>query len=313
MDYSIRPETLTEGFTQTELGTMDDCARKWNLGYNNKLERKDFFDWNLWIGELWHTFQHSWRSTKGKINPKIVEEPVIPKNIARTSDFEQELDYWMNVMPTFQEEYIKFYAGEQKLDYLILEEELSAEFLGFKIRGKLDLVDAKKRFIRDFKTTSSAWFIAPDGWHFKLQFMVYCWLMSKNHPEFTKDVFEFQLCILQKPALKKTDKETWPQHIQRTKADIQKRPEFYFQRKPAIIEPKMIRHFEETVLTPKIMLIIGAQEQEKITGDQYILSNPNTNHCNAYNRKCQFWEICEKGWESGKHFFVERDKKHREL
>lgn len=322
LDLSLQPFTIASGFTQSELSMFDECAFKWNLRYNNLLEKRDQFNWPFFVGTSWHRFQQNWRIALGKYDTSLFTPPEIPKNIPRDSEFEQTLEYWSEVLPTYQKEYAKFYRGEETLVHLIIEKELSAEFLGFKLRGMLDLAYDKsdKRYILDFKSTSSAWLISPNGWHFKLQFMLYCWLMIKNYPGWKGKQFEFKLDIMQKPGLKQTQKENWAQHIQRVQKDIASRPEYYFTRQTQLITPDAIERFELEVLTPKLERLIMARDHKFILKtlkhlllDSPILTNKNTNACNMFGKQCEFFEVCEKGWDAGKFFFEQRKEKHQEL
>lgn len=312
LDLHLQQRTIDEGFTQSELSMLDECALKHNYNYNNLLTKSGKFNWNFWVGTAWHTFQEHWRVSQGKIDLDMIQGNLnIPKDILRDTAFEEQYEYWEGILPTYQMAYAKHFVGEEQLKYSLIEEELSTNFMDFKLRGKLDLVSDKPRFIRDFKTTSSAWLISPNGWHFKLQFMFYCWLMSKNDPVWTAKPFDFQLDIMQKPNLKQTKKENLQQHIQRVCKDIQDQPDKYFIRETKQIFPENITHFERTVLLPKLERI--ALVRENPDAALSIITNPNTNACNAFGHQCDFFEICSQGWDAGKFFFEQRTTKHQEL
>lgn len=304
---------VKDGFTQSELSLKDECALKWNFRYNNLLQRRDVMDWPLFVGGAWHNFQERWRKTKGNLDLTKMTPQDIPANILKDSEFEKWNEYWMQVLPAYQQAYAQIYKEESSMDWLIIEQELSADIHGYKIRGKIDLASVKPKFIRDFKSTAAAWLTSPQGWHFKLQFMTYCWLISKNFKDWENTQFAFQLDMMQKPALKETKADgTWAGHIRRVVADVKARAaEYYLSRQQIIVLPEAIRHFEKTVLGPKIELLHLAIEN----GDAAIsiVTNPNTNACNAYGKQCEFFEICEKGWDVGKHFFTNRPIKHQEL
>ncbi len=317
LDLSLNYNTISDGFTQSELSLLDECALQWNFRYNLRLEKIDTFNWNFWVGGAWHKFQEMWRKTKGNYDPLKVDAPEIPVNIARDSKFEETLDYWMNVLPAYQQTYAKFFKGEEKLEYSIIEEHLhyAAPGFDFELRGKLDLAKFDKKgknsFICDFKSTSSAWLISTEGWHFKLQFMLYCWLVTKCHPEWKKQQFDFKLDMMQRPGLRQTQKENWAQHIARVVKDIPDRPDHYFRRDSFLITPDAIDRFEQTVLIPKcqrIALVIDNPE-ECVS----IITNPNTNSCNKFGNLCDYFNICEKGWKAGRFFFEQRAVKHKEL
>ena len=268
LDLSLNRNTISDGFTQSELSLLDECALKWNYDYNLRLEAVGYFNWNFYVGTTWHNFQENWRKAKGDYDLLKVVAPEIGQGVIRDSKFEQDLDYWTNILPTYQQQYAKFYKGEEKLSYDILEQELryTAPGFDFELRGKLDLAKkGKNPFIRDFKSTSSAWLISTEGWHFKLQFMLYCWLVTKCFPnDWAGKQFDFQLDIMQKPALKQTKQENFAQHILRVQKDIAERPEHYFRRSEFLITPDAIDRFEQTVLIPKcqrIALVIDNPEE----------------------------------------------------
>lgn len=304
---------VKDGFTQSELSMFDECQLKWNYKYNNRLKLVDQFDWAFWVGGAWHNFQETWRLMKGDIDLTKIAPPELPPDLIRDSDFEKWYEYWMQVLPAYQMAYASIYKEEATMDWLIIEEELKAEILGYTIRGKIDLASEELMFIRDFKSTVSAWLISPSGWHFKLQFMTYCWLMSKNYPSWAKQQFKFQLDIMQKPGLKETKADgTWAGHIRRVCTDVKTRAsEYYFSRQQTTILPEQIKRFEQNVLMPKITKIHLAIENPEIA--VAIVTNPNTNACNAYGHQCEFFRCCEQGWDVGKHFFTQRKDKHQEL
>lgn len=302
-----------DGFTQSELSLKDECALKHNFRYNNRLSKRDSFNWDLWVGNAWHAFQQTWRSTFGVCDLTKHFGESIPKNVPKGMAFEADYEYWSEILPVYQEQYAALYTGEEVEPYIAIEKVLKTEYLGFTLTGKIDLASSKYLFIRDFKTTVSAWLISPDGWHFKLQFMWYCWLMRQTFPEFfSKQPFDFQLDIMQKPALKQTKQDgTLQGHIRRVKADIRMRPEHYLTRISKTIHQPAIQHFEDTVLTPKIqqLALIRDNPEETLS----LVTNPNTNVCNLYGNRCEFFEICELGWNAGKFFFEHRKVKHVEL
>lgn len=308
----IHAQTLQDGLTQSELSMHDECAMKWNARYNNLLELSGRFNWPFFTGQAYHNFQQEFHSNSNCDITKFVP-PVIPSDVARDSEFEMQLDYWSQVIPAYQKVYAQLYKEEKNHFWFIVEKELSATLLDFKLRGKIDLASEEKpRFIRDYKYSKSAWLISPDGWSFKLQFMMYCWLMVKNYPDWKKKAFDFQMDIAQKPGLKQTKADgTWAGHIRRVCADIQERPEFYFRRNTATIQPEAIVRFEDTVLVPKLQRF--ALVRDNPVEAESLITNMNTNACNAFGNRCEFWEICEKGWDVAKFFFINRQVKHQEL
>lgn len=313
LNYYLSPTALADGFTQSELSLMDECMMKWNLRYNNLLTREGVFQWSHFVGGAWHKFQELWRLSKGEFDLDEAIFPEIPPETKRDSEFEKWYEYWTHVMPAYQRAYAKMYPEEATHDWMIIEQELQAEHLGFLIRGKIDLASDKPRFIRDFKSTVSAWLTSPNGWHFKLQFMLYCWLMVKNNPDWLKKDFQFQMDLMQKPGLKETKADaSWAGHIRRVCADIEKeRPEYYLTRQSSLVSRESLARFEDNVLTPKIqrLALIAENPEETLC----LLTNPNTNACNSFGNPCEFFEICEKGWDAGKFFFRNRSTKHEEL
>lgn len=308
--------TLNEGITQSELSLKDECSFKWNLNYNNRLTRNDYFNWPLQVGQGWHNFQELWRAEKGGFDIESRNYfPSVADDVMKDTEFDKWQAYWDVILPAYCLAYAKLYKGEEKMDYYIIEQEVEVEFRGFKLRGKIDLAyDGNGgRFIRDFKSTSSAWLISPDGWHYKLQFMFYCWLVWKLNPDFVGEQVQFQLDMMQRPALKQTKADgTWEGHIRRVALDVRDRAaEYYLTRKSALITIEQIKRFEVEVLIPKLdqfQLVIDNPELAVS-----IISNKNTNACNNFGKPCEFAEICKTGWDSGKFFFSNREQKHREL
>lgn len=314
LNLSLQPDTLKDGVTQSELSMQDECSLKWNFRYNNRFNRADYFSWPMFVGAVWHEFQQVWREAKGNCDVTKFTMPTSVKlpTSGRNSEFEEKLDYWQAVLPAYQETYALLYKEEATHKWELIEKELSAEYIGFKIRGKIDLMSLSPKFIRDFKSTSSAWLISPDGWQFKLQFMLYCWLVSKNFPDFTKKTFAFQLDMMQRPGLKQTKVDGTPAgHIRRVIADIKSRPEFYLRRTSYDIQPENIDRFETNVLLPKLQRFALARDnpEEGLS----IITNPNTNACNNFGHPCEFYDICNKGWDVAKFFFLRREVKHEEL
>lgn len=314
LDLSIQKRTIDGGFTQSELGMLDECALKWNYRYNNGLRLTGYFPWALWVGGEWHRFQENWRKTGGEFE-LVVTKPDVPDEVSQDNDWQKWFEYWSSVLPAMSKAYARLWRDEAKHDWFIVEEELSAAFLGYTIRGKIDLVSHKPRFMRDFKSTASTWLISPIGWQFSLQFMTYAWLMKENYPEFVELPFDFQLDMMQKPGLKETKGDgSWKGHIQRVVKDVQdpERKDMYYKRMSAKITIDDINRFEKNVLTPKIQRLDLAITNPEV--GLPIVTNPNTKACHAFGKPCEFFGICEGGFENARfHYENQTTTKHEEL
>lgn len=300
---------LEDGITQSELTVLDDCKMKWNLSYNNLVTRRGGWNWPIEVGSAFHYFAESFYKSilnKSDCDPSVIVMDKPDEDVLQDSDFEQKMEYWTGVLGAMQRAYTKLYQNDLKLiEPEIIEQVIVREYRGYTFTAKIDLTGKSpqtRRLQMDHKTTSSINDIVEDGWDFRLQFNFYPWMLAETQMPDT-----FIINAIRRPALKQTKAELHRAFINRIANDINARPLDYFRRESVPINPAKIKHFQETVLDPKIDFINRAASYPEL------LVNKNTNHCRAYHTTCGFLPICRTSWEAEQFQFKIRDTKHVEL
>jgi hypothetical protein len=314
LSLAINASLIEEGMTQSEMQLMDNCPEAWYLRYNLMLTRKGEFSWATTYGGWMHSFLEEYYATKGKrwsVNPELRERKFI------TGAVLQEYEYWAGLLQIQAEIYASHFKQDFKL-YKIKENETLVDFTwkGVRLKGKIDLYVFAKHlkgyYVWDHKTASRIDKQTVMGWDFRFQFMFYCWLAWKIWPK--RKVKGFIVNAIRKPQIRKGERESTGSFLQRVRSDMLARPEFYFYREPLKLRAGDLQHFEDQILTPKInrikmMLDPKIKDSVKIA----MLRNKNTDHCLAYNRPCQFMQICKNGFDIEQHFYIKREHKHEEL
>lgn len=302
LNFKLNETHLATGVTQSELSAMDDCIMKWNLGYNNLVVRKGRWNWAFVVGSALHDFFEKFYRGEGDANMISIEAP--GEDVLIDSKFEEQRDYWMGVIGAMQRAYARKYADDLTLfEPEIVEEVVTREYRGMKFTGKLDLAarGPNGMFIMDHKTTSNVTALTEDGWDFRLQFQFYPWLLEHLKPT------KFTINAIKKPLLRQTKTETHAGFVNRVAKDIATRPEEYFKRDSMPINRAKIKHFQDTILDPKISRFEIARKHPEI------LLNRNTNTCTKYGGVCEFLPICRNGWELEQFQYEKRENKHEEL
>ena len=310
--YTIRKETLAGGVTQSELACLDGCPMKWNLRYNNLLQLRGAWSWQMAVGNAIHEFMRD-RYRGLDADTEKVRWPEIGEDVYRSNEWEMEYTFWNGVIVAMQRAYVRRYKEEETtMEYDIVEQIVSREFMGFNLIGLIDgkgtcLVDSKQ-FIKDHKVTTRPDLMAPMGWDMMFQFMFYSWLCE---PMLKGETFDFILNVLRKPALRQTQRESYEGFVRRCSLDIIKRPDFYFVREPRPITRGAIRRFEEYVLKPKLQRLKLVRDYPELAYP--IITVPDTNNCFSYNQLCEFYGICKNGWDIESYEYTQRPAKHTEL
>lgn len=312
----VHPETISEGFSQSESQMLDNCAEKWYLYYNERLSRRNQFSWALLYGTWMHSFIEEFNSTRGK---RWTAEAPMPRNIILTHEQNAQYEFWSKLL----EIQASIYASRYKQDATFyepvsdgVEKQADIMFDGVRLRGKLDLFayvpKHKGYFMVDNKTTSRLDKTTLMGWDFRFQFMFYCWLAWKCWPKFP--IKGFYTNAIRKPQLKQGVNETTPAFLQRIRSDMLVRDEFYFYREPLLLVDNALQHFEDNILHPKILRFKAIMNPDvPIELKIPLMRNKNTDHCTAYSRACQYLPICQHSLEVEKHQFYRRENKHEEL
>src|SRR6266404_4647948 len=176
----IRPQTIAEGFTQSELSLFSLCSQKWNWQYNQLLFRPGVVSFPLMVGTAFHNALEQLYKTKGK-RVEVATLQFTESQVPSLDDI-SKVDYWNMLVPKMVEAYRLYYRKDFDLDNIeSLEETIEVEYKGFRLRGKIDktTIEDGVRVVTDYKTTSKIDKATVVGWDFRFQFMFYLWMKSK--------------------------------------------------------------------------------------------------------------------------------------
>lgn len=305
----LRASTFAGGFTQSEIGTWDDCAEKWYLGYNHMLERRGGFEWYFVYGDAVHqTLQDFYRHGSEK-----VATLQFPEGVLLTAQQEHDRDMWQGILEAQMTQYFHHYADDLEVfSPWVVEEDVEFEFEGVKLRGKIDLGydtdTGDTDLLMDHKTYGLDDY---EGWNFRFQFMFYIWLTQKV---FKRKVRKFIVNGIRKPQLRQKQGESGESFIVRIKQAHVQEPLKYFTRHPLPMIKNSMEHFEARVLRPKLERIkLLTQSDTPDIVIESLVRNQNTHNCVKYGATCQFLPICKHGWQREGHFYQQREQKHVEL
>lgn len=317
LSKSLLPKTVEEGFTQSEITTADECGMKWNLKYNHLLQKPDSYSFPLMVGHVLHDAWEQIYKTgfeRYNIAPLQYPEGAIP-SLADTGKYE----YWTEVIPAMLKAYVHYWKGQgdlENLEIISLEEEISIEFLGFILRGKIDMtirsrkIKSKFPLILDHKSSAKLDRKTVVGFDFRFQFLFYLWLKWKKYPK-TK-FYGYAVNMMKKPEIRPTQKENLQTFAHRVFTDMLARPEMYFYREYYNISLATLQRFELTVVVPKIERFRLGLEQPDLF--PLLFEEMNTNHCDRIGYGlCEFIDICRFGFDQMGHLYRTQDHKHPEL
>lgn len=317
-EFTISPQTITEGWTQSELSTLDQCGYKWYLQYNQRLYLPGGYSFALMFGTAWHSAMEQMYRTKFK--RWSVPVLAFPEDATPKQEEEAELEYWQTVLEAmltgytthYQDDAKFFDLSEGKVEY-VADVDIVFDNQKIRLKGKLDMMGIYqlKVFMMDHKTTSLLNATVLRGWDFKFQFMFYVWLAYKL--KLIKNLRRFFVNAVKKPQIRQKQAESLDQFSNRLIADMRERPETYFFRQQLIMSANSIEHFEKTVLEPKLIKIALLQNPSTpLQTKQMIAFNRNTDACHSWGRTCQFFNICEHGLKNEIENFKQRETKHQE-
>lgn len=304
----LRPETFAGGFTQSEIGTWDDCAEKWYLGYNHQLEKIGGFEWHFVYGDAVHESLSRFYDT-GEMKIATLQ---FPEGVVLTHEQEIDRDMWQAILGVQMERYAHHYSDDlEAWTPWSVEETVEVEWEGVKLRGKIDLGfmmdDSGNDILVDHKTYNLDDY---EGWNFRFQFMFYLWLVTKAKK---KKISSFMVNGIRKPQLRLKKDESIESFIVRIQQAMIQEPDKYFTRHPLHNVKNSMEHFEERVLRPKINRILLTQGNESAIVTEALVRNQNTHNCVKYGSTCQFLPICKHGSLREGHFYQRREHKHTEL
>ena len=307
----IRPQTITEGFTQSEISDMS-CMQRWNHRYNNLLKKPGVVAFPFIIGSGFHDAMEQFYATAGA-RVSVATLQFMEGDVPALGDME-ELRYWNAVLPMMVEAYqIHYKADPVRWTIYEIERELDILYRGIRLRGKIDLTinDGQGNWIVDHKTTSRLNKDVVAVWDFRFQFMFYIWMLSKVEPE--RKLKGYYLNAVKKPELRVKKTESLEQFAWRVRADMIEEPDKYFYREPFIITRDALQHFEDTVVNPKIDIIQFVVDNPGHPLARSLVENKNTEECQKYGGKpCEFIELCRHG-EKMDFLYIKKEQKHMEL
>jgi len=319
MSKLIPKEAIEDGFTQSEIDTLNECGYKWYLAYALRVKGVEF-DHNFLFGSAWHEFQAAYWKTGGKVaslQKAVVERD--PEMVMTTED-EAWFEFIDDKLKVLAEEYINFFRDKDFVlgaEVLSVEEifELSVEFNGMEIvlKGRQDLKrkQYKKPEIWDHKTSQNISEGQDRGWGFRFQFMFYLWVDRQLNPEHKTNTLIVNR--MRKPSIRLKQGELVGQYLQRLHQDIASDPSKYFNRSSLTLVKGQMDHFEKHVLDPKLEKIsLIANPKTSDSAIRAIVFDMNTRACfSIYGKWCPFIEHCDKGKAVAK--FHRRENKHPEL
>lgn len=311
----IRPITISEGFTQSELTTFGDCAQKWHWRYNRMIEKAGTFSFALMVGTAFHESMEEFYSTKGK-RVSVATLQFAEGDIASADDI-LKLQYWQVVLSAMVRAYCIYYKDDfEKGEIEELEEELDVVYRGYRLRGKVDVRMQTKsdgRWIWDHKTASRLTKELVAGWDFRFQFMFYLWLKWIKDPSFK--IKGYMINAIKKTELKVKKNESIPEFGQRVFEDMVTEPDKYYHREAYPITKDALIHFQTMVVDPRITLLQTAADPK--TPRQLveaILFHKNTNECQHYTgAPCPYLDLCRYGEEKMGFLYTKKQRKHLEL
>lgn len=310
----IRPLTLADGFTQSELTTFGECHQKWNWRYNHMLEASGSFSFPLMVGSGGHDYWEQFYATKGK--RAHVATLQFEEGIIYSTDDLLKLEYWNHVLPAMMKAYAIYYKDDfTKWEILQIEEEVSVEYRGFRLRGKIDLRHRERdgEYISDHKTTSTLSKETVAGWDFRFQFMFYLWLKSIQNPK--NKLRGYYVNAVKKPELRVKKTESVPEFAQRVFQDMVAEPDKYFFREKFPITRGALQHFQDKVVDPRLTLIeaaINPNTPRQLA--EAIITDKNTSECQKYTgAPCPYLHLCRFGYDENAHLYTKKPRKHLEL
>lgn len=315
-EFVINLDSINAGLTQSEMQMWDNCPEKWYLRYNLMLSSKSEFAWATTYGGWIHAALEEFYSTKCKrwsINPTLD----IKKGLMHPQ-MEEQYEYYAGLAQIQMAFYASFYKHDMKVWHPIhIEHVAEVNYRGVRLTGMIDMFVKSKvhggYYVVDHKTSYKLDRSIVKGWEFRFQFMFYVWLAWRMWGE-EFPVKGFFPNALKKPQLRRGVHESIEAFLQRVQIDQLQRPDNYLFRERMPLTKGALKRFEKNILDPKIdrlLTVLDPKTKPKVK--RALVRNKNTDHCQHYNKTCQFLHCCQHGLESGKHLLVRRSTKHTEL
>jgi len=313
----IAPETIADGFTQSELMTLEECPTKWYLKYNLRLGAPSV-NFIFAVGSAWHRFKEQRAKSEGK-SMEPIKLQFCNDGAELSNEDEAYKEFWERQLEVLAEAYNIHYADDFDGTYEFegAEEvaDLTVTFEGQKIRltGRIDEIGKMwgKKSLIDSKTVSSLG-SSSRGWEFRFQFMFYLWLQHQLQPK--DKATQFIVDAVKKPSIKVKQGESIPGFLNRLRNDAIQNPTSYFHREKLLLTQGKIEKFETNTLQAKLrkLAMISNPKTPKPILEMLVLERHTHNCINQITGKeCEFLLMCEKGATPKE--FIHRKHKHPEL
>ncbi len=314
LTFELAPETANDGWTQSEITTMDDCGQMWYWRYDQRLRKKGEFSWALVVGSCVHATLEQMYATKGA--RWSIPALIYPEGTILTPTQMEKETYWVMVIQAMMTAYAQHYQSDfERFVVDEIEEKVEVRFMGFIFRGMIDLRYRPQAndglWIMDHKTTSRLNLQVTGSWDFRFQFMFYLWLKWKANPDGAPRGYVTN--GIKKPELRQGKKETVEEFAERVRVDMVHEPQKYFYREKMPMATDAMMNFETNVLAPKIYRLQMLQGKDGPVPAATVAHNMNTNHCQAYGRPCEYIDLCRFGRDKMGFLYEQRGAKHEEL
>jgi hypothetical protein len=167
------------------------------------------------------------------------------------------------------QEYFRFYAKrDAKVQWIAGEETFDIKWKGFRLRGQIDATFIPKDgrvWIKETKTTSQLSSEQENLLAFDFQSLFYATVKQAQAPN--KRIGGFVYDMVRNPGLRVGVSENEDAYMKRVRADIRRRPEFYFMRYTIPITKQMLDDFAKE-LHAKLN-----EFMDWLDGDLYTFSN----------------------------------------
>ena len=312
LTFELNPERAADGWTQSEITTMDDCGQLWYNRYHQLLRKKGDFSWALIVGSAFHAAMEQMYLTKGE--RWTVPTFKYPAGTVLSPNQQEKEMYWFHVLPAMCTAYSQYYHSDfERFVVEQIEEIVEIEFMGFVFRGMIDLRFRPQandgEWIMDHKTAGRIDASTTAGWDFRFQFMFYLWLKWKQGKTKLRGYY---INGVKKPELRVKKGETIESFAERVRQDMVFEPQKYFYREKLIMTADAMQNFESVVLMPKIARLQMLAGKDGPVPAGTVAHNMNTNHCQVYGRPCEFLELCRHG-DDMLFQYESREHKHEEL
>ena len=314
-------ESFSEGLTQSEIMLRMNCPRKWYFRYVRKIKRQGTFSWALLYGSAIHEMLDQYYRNFPSGPDDIVAPPFpFESDVILTPSQNEEYKYWRKLADIIFQRYA-FYWRKVDEHYRIVstEQEYETTYRGFRLRGKIDLqlnpnLNSDAMFIMDHKTVSEYSRSQYDGWNFRFQFLFYAWLYWRATG---KEPAGILVNGLRKPALRRSERksESPTAFLQRIEEHITQYPSEYFQRERLTFDHNTLKRFQEDGLDPILTQFewIKSGYAPQARDLKALLVSMNSDHCQVYNRPCEFLDLCQSNFDHFSVEYIQMDTKHQEL